>query len=205
MTAAASSYRVSLRLYVVFSLLMAVSAAASGLLLLYLARPFIAALGTQGAQATALLFTGAGIAGALAAVAGLLVGLSFAGRIRGIVQKAEALSPRLDGTPADGHRRARRARRRGGTAHAVDGSVRAGQRHPRPIARGHAAGPVPGRPRVVQRDGRDLARPSRSSAFAACRSWRPRACFPLERGNSISAWSSRNRPASCAHRRARWR
>ena len=53
MTASASSYRVSLRLYVVFSLLMAVSAAASGLLLLYLARPFIAALGTQGAQATA--------------------------------------------------------------------------------------------------------------------------------------------------------
>jgi two-component system sensor histidine kinase AtoS len=100
MTASASSYRVSLRLYVVFSLLMAVSAAASGLLLLYLARPFIAALGTQGAQATALLFTGAGIAGALAAVAGLLVGLSFAGRIRGIVQKAEALSPpRRDGTP----------------------------------------------------------------------------------------------------------
>ena len=46
MTASASSYRVSLRLYVMFSLLMAVSAAASGLLLLYLARPFIAELGT---------------------------------------------------------------------------------------------------------------------------------------------------------------
>jgi PAS domain S-box-containing protein len=93
MTASTASYRVSLRLYVVFSLLMAVSAAASGLLLLYLARPFIAALGTKGAHATALLFAGAGIAGALAAVAGLFVGLSFAGRIRGIVQKAEALSP----------------------------------------------------------------------------------------------------------------
>lgn len=93
MTATASSYRVSLRLYVVFSLLMAVSAAASGLVLLYLARPFITALGAQGAQATALLFAGAGIAGGLAAVAGLFVGLSFAGRIRGIVRKAEALSP----------------------------------------------------------------------------------------------------------------
>src|SRR5215467_14402918 len=90
-------YRVSLRLYVVFSLLMAVSAAASGLLLLYLARPFIAALGTRGVHATALLFAGAGIAGALAAVAGLFVGLSFAGRIRGIVRKAEALSPRAAG------------------------------------------------------------------------------------------------------------
>ena len=48
MTASASSYRVSLRLYIVFSLLMAVSAAASGLLLLYLTigealRLFIAA------------------------------------------------------------------------------------------------------------------------------------------------------------------
>ena len=100
MTASASSYRVSLRLYVVFSLLMAVSAAASGLLLLYLARPFITALGKEGAQATVLLFAGAGVAGALAAVAGLFVGLSFAGRIRGIVQKAEALSPpSRDGAP----------------------------------------------------------------------------------------------------------
>jgi PAS domain S-box-containing protein len=86
-------YRVTLRLYVVLSLLMAIAATASGLLLLYLARPFITALGQQGARATVLLFTGAGLAGALAAVAGLLVGLRFAGRIRGIVRKAEALSP----------------------------------------------------------------------------------------------------------------
>ncbi len=97
MTALAPAYRVSLRLYVVFSLLMAVSAAASGLLLLYLARPFITALGQQGAQATVLLFAGAGGAGALAAVAGLVVGVRFAGRIRGIVEKAEALSPRASG------------------------------------------------------------------------------------------------------------
>ncbi len=100
MTASAPAYRFSLRLYVVFSVLMAVSAAASGLLLLYLARPFITALGQQGAQATVLLFAGAGAAGALAAVAGLAVGLAFAGRIRGIVKKAEALSPPVrDGSP----------------------------------------------------------------------------------------------------------
>jgi len=99
MTAPASTYRVSLRLYVVFSLLMAVSAAASGLLLLYLARPFITALGQQARQATVLLFAGAGVAGALAAVAGLMVGLRFAGRIRGIVQKAEALAPPVHGGP----------------------------------------------------------------------------------------------------------
>jgi len=94
MTRPASSYRISLRLYVVFSLLMAVSAAASGLLLLYLARPFISELGSQQAvQATALLFGGAGLAGAAAAVGGLVVGLRLAGRIRGIVKKAEAISP----------------------------------------------------------------------------------------------------------------
>lgn len=90
-------YRVSLRLYVVFSLLMAVSAAASGLFLLYLARPFASELSsTQTRQLTMLLFTGAGVAGALAAVGGLIVGLNFAGRIRGIVEKAEAMPPHHD-------------------------------------------------------------------------------------------------------------
>src|SRR5215470_1158672 len=91
-------YRVSLRLYVVFSLLMAVSAALSGLFLLYLARPFASQLsGEQTRELTMLLFTGSAVAGALAAVGGLIVGLNFAGRIRGIVEKAEALSPDLDG------------------------------------------------------------------------------------------------------------
>jgi len=36
------------------------------------------------------------VAGALAAIGGLIVGLNLAGRIRGIVEKAEALSPRID-------------------------------------------------------------------------------------------------------------
>jgi signal transduction histidine kinase len=93
MARSAPSYRVSLRLYVVFSLLMAVSAAASGLLLLYLARPFISELGGEHAvHATAMLFAGAGLAGAAAAVAGLVLGLRLAGRIRVIVKKAEALA-----------------------------------------------------------------------------------------------------------------
>jgi len=88
---------VSLRLYVVFSLLMAAVAAASGLFMLYLARPFAAELsGPQTRQLTVLLFTGSGVAGALAAIGGLIVGLNLAGRIRGIVEKAEALSPRVD-------------------------------------------------------------------------------------------------------------
>ena len=91
------TYRVSLRLYVVFSLLMAAAAAASSLFMLYLARPFAAELsGPQTRQLTVLLFTGSGVAGALAAIGGLIVGLNLAGRIRGIVEKAEALSPRVD-------------------------------------------------------------------------------------------------------------
>src|SRR5262249_20394783 len=97
-TPANAPYRVSLRLYVVFSLLMAVSAALSGLFLLYLARPFASELSSeQTRELTMLLFTGSAVAGALAAVGGLIVGLNFAGRIRGIVEKAEALSPNLDG------------------------------------------------------------------------------------------------------------
>jgi PAS domain S-box-containing protein len=88
-----SSYRVSLRLYVVFSLLMAAAAALSGLLLLYLARPFISELSShQAVRATALLFGGACLAGAAAAVGGLAVGMRFAGRIRVIVKKAEAIA-----------------------------------------------------------------------------------------------------------------
>ncbi len=85
---------VSVRLYVVFSLLMAGSATASGLLLLYIAEPFITELGgSLASKATVLLFGGAAAAGALAAVGGLMVGLRFAGRIRGMVERAEALSP----------------------------------------------------------------------------------------------------------------
>src|SRR2546429_7711648 len=89
-----SPYRVSLRLYVVFSLLMAVSAAGSGLLLLYLARPFISELGSQQAvQATAMLFAGAGLAGAAAAGAGAGAGPPAAGRRRGVGQKGRGPGP----------------------------------------------------------------------------------------------------------------
>src|ERR1700682_6778393 len=91
------AYRVSLRLYVVFSVLMAASAVASGLFLLYLARPFASELsGPQARQLKMLLFTGAAVAGGLAAVGGLIVGLNLAGRIRGIVEKAEAFSPQME-------------------------------------------------------------------------------------------------------------
>jgi signal transduction histidine kinase len=92
-----SRYRVSVRLYLVFAVLMGVSATLSGLLLLYLARPFVVDLTPkQVRQATIILFSGAAVAAVLAGLGGLVVGLRFAGRIRGIVEKAEALSPPTD-------------------------------------------------------------------------------------------------------------
>jgi signal transduction histidine kinase len=92
-----SRYRVSVRLYLVFAVLMGVSATLSGLLLLYLARPFVVDLTPkQVRQATIILFSGAAVAAGLAGLGGLVVGLRFAGRIRGIVEKAEALSPPTD-------------------------------------------------------------------------------------------------------------
>ena len=94
MAESAPSLRVSVRLYVVFSLLMAVSATASGLTLLYLAKPFITELGGPiAARATVVLFAGAALAGGFAAVGGLVLGLFLRGRIRGIVERAEALVP----------------------------------------------------------------------------------------------------------------
>src|SRR5262249_62095334 len=93
-TPANAPYRVSLRLYVVFSLLMAVSAALSGLFLLYLARPFARELSSeQSRELTMLLFTGSAVAGAVAAGGGGIGRPNFAPRIRGIVWKAEPLSP----------------------------------------------------------------------------------------------------------------
>jgi two-component system, NtrC family, sensor histidine kinase AtoS len=92
--------RVTLRLYVVFSVLMALSAVASGLFLLILARPFVNELTSQQAERAAiLLFTGAAVGGGIAALTGLMVGLRFAGRIRGIIEKAQAISGSLQEAP----------------------------------------------------------------------------------------------------------
>ena len=92
--------RVTLRLYIVFSVLMALSAVASGLFLLVLARPFVNELTSQQAERAAiLLFTGAAVGGGIAALTGLIVGLRFAGRIRGIIEKAQAISGSLQEAP----------------------------------------------------------------------------------------------------------
>jgi HAMP domain-containing protein len=76
---------------------MAVSAAASGLSCSTSPVLRQRASGPQARRLAFLLFTGAAVAGALAAVGGLIVGLNLAGRIRGIVEKAEAFSPHLEG------------------------------------------------------------------------------------------------------------
>ncbi|HET6367472.1 MAG TPA: hypothetical protein VFG27_09625, partial [Pseudomonadales bacterium] len=91
----------SARLYVVMPLLMAAAAGASGLYVLFLARPFINSLNAQLAErAAAWLFFGTAAAGSLGALAGLVIGLRVAGRIRGITQRAEALTARVDDGPA---------------------------------------------------------------------------------------------------------
>ncbi len=86
--------RVLLRLYVVFGLLMALSAVSSGLLLLYLARPYVAmeVSAQRASHAALLLFVGAALGSTAAAVAGILVGVKFSGRIKGIIDKAQAVS-----------------------------------------------------------------------------------------------------------------
>ena len=79
---------------------MAVTAAASALLLLYLARPFVArSEGQTPSQAIIWLFSAAGIAGAVAAIGGLLLGLVFSRRIRALVERADAISQRAAGEP----------------------------------------------------------------------------------------------------------
>src|SRR5882724_3995456 len=90
----------SARLYVVLPLLMAAAAAASGLYVLFLARPFINSLNAQLAErAAAWLFFGTAAAGSLGALGGLVIGLRVAGRIRGITQRAEAPPPGGEGAP----------------------------------------------------------------------------------------------------------
>ena len=93
--------RGSARLYIVLPLLMMAAAFASGLYVLFLARPFINSLNAQLAErAAAWLFFGTAAAGSLGALGGLVIGLRVTGRIRGIAQKAEALTARVGGGAA---------------------------------------------------------------------------------------------------------
>jgi PAS domain S-box-containing protein len=88
-------YNVSMRIYVRFALLTAVPSVATSLLLLFLLRPFLT--GRRVDRAVMLLFAGAAVAALVSTLVGLLVGLRYAGRIRGIVEKADAMAAPLGG------------------------------------------------------------------------------------------------------------
>src|SRR5438034_1777503 len=88
-------YAVSIRIYVRFALLTAVPSTVTSLLLLFLVRPYLAS--SQAEHAALFLFAGAAGAAVVSALAGLLVGIRFAGRIRGIVEKADGMAAPLGG------------------------------------------------------------------------------------------------------------
>src|SRR5437016_2148391 len=90
--APAAPWRISLRLHVVLALLTAASATGSALFLMYLARPYIVGQVPQNATALGgVLLLGAMVAGVLAALVGLGFGMLTSRRIRGLLQRAEAL------------------------------------------------------------------------------------------------------------------
>src|SRR5438552_10491597 len=96
-------YAVSIRIYVRFALLTALPSTVTSLLLLFLVRPYLAS--SQAEHAALFLFAGAAGAAVVSALARLLGGIRFAGRIRGIVDKADAMAAPLGGqrprVPAD--------------------------------------------------------------------------------------------------------
>jgi two-component system, NtrC family, sensor histidine kinase AtoS len=84
------------------SLLLAVSATASMLLLLYVQRHYVArALRDPAADFSTILFTATAGLGAVAALAGLLIGVGFTTRIWQIIAKAESFIPPSARSPAD--------------------------------------------------------------------------------------------------------
>ena len=134
-----------------------------------------------------LLFGGAGLAGAAAAVAGLVVGLRLAGRIRVIVKKAEALSP-----PTASAQPPQKVTDELGALDAAVGrltlSIDQFVRDSDILSRlpgGHAPRPADGRARVLQHHGRD---PPRSLARAI-----PRRADPLA-GRGLPAGNEATRP-----------
>jgi signal transduction histidine kinase len=99
-----SSYSVSIRSYVRFALLMALPSTGTSLLLLLLFRRLINTSAEVDSLAevdglAVYLFSAAALAAVASALAGLWVGRRFSGRIRGIVEKADAMA-----APITGHR-----------------------------------------------------------------------------------------------------
>ena len=71
----ARTYHVSLRIWLLVSVAMALAASASTLAILYLARPFIASRGGLAPEVQNILFAATATAGGLAGIGGLVVGV----------------------------------------------------------------------------------------------------------------------------------
>ena len=93
-----ASYRVTVRLWVMLSLAMAVAATASTLALLYLQRPFLASRGGVAPELPTVLFAGAIATGLVAALVGLGIGVVLSRRIWTLVARTDAAT----GAPGDG-------------------------------------------------------------------------------------------------------
>ena len=92
-------YRLTLHLWIILALVMAVCATGSALAVLYIQRPFVFGAQPRTAPVAGVLFSTAIVAGALAAVAGLLLGLRLTRRIWLIIERAEAAAPPAANTP----------------------------------------------------------------------------------------------------------
>ena len=93
--ASSSGYAVSMRIYIRFAVLTTLPSAATSLLVLFLLRGRLDP--AQADRSTLVLFAGAAAAALVSVGAGVLVGMRFAGRIREIVDKADAMAAPLAG------------------------------------------------------------------------------------------------------------
>ena len=95
-----ASYRVTVRLWVMLSLAMAVAATASTLAVLYLQRPFLASRGGVAPELPTVLFAAAVATGLAAALVGLGIGVVLSRRIWTLVERTEAATGAPNGSAA---------------------------------------------------------------------------------------------------------
>src|SRR2546426_10645081 len=92
-------YRLTLHLWIILALVMAICATGSALAVFHLRPPLVVGAQPRRAAVAGVLFSTAIGAGALAAVAGLLLGLRLTRRIWLIIERAEAAAPPAANTP----------------------------------------------------------------------------------------------------------
>jgi two-component system, NtrC family, sensor histidine kinase AtoS len=92
----ARTYHLSLRIWLLVSVAMALAASASTLGILYLARPFIASRGGLAPEVQNILFAATATAGGLAGIGGLVIGVGWSRRIWAIIDRTDAAVPVAD-------------------------------------------------------------------------------------------------------------